>query len=181
MNNFKKITEDFYYDEDTGDIEKYLCDRVSMLLQGNEVDNQICLEQSLIECESPIEQMLSIEFEEINLLGMINFNPFIDIVAIDKQVEIECQNKKYRVDFLIPVIYKNQENKYFVVECDGHEFHQKTKKQVENDNIRMRNLQKSGYEVIRFSGTEIWHNPYKCACEVKNIIMSYCKYQKGGN
>ena len=37
-------------------------------------------------------------------------------------------------------------------------------------------LQKQGYEVIRFSGTEIWHKPYQCACEIRNIILSKCKY-----
>ena len=74
--------------------------------------------------------------------------------------------------------WENQENKCFVIECDGHEFHQKTKEQVERDNTRMRNLQKAGYEVIRFSGTEIWHRPYKCAKEVLNIILSKCKYIK---
>ena len=37
---------------------------------------------------------------------------------------------------------------------------------------------KAGYEVVRFSGTEIWHRPYKCANEVLNIILSKCKYIK---
>ena len=49
---------------------------------------------------------------------------------------------------------------------------------MERDNTRMRNLQKAGYEVVRFSGTEIWHRPYKCANEVLNIILSKCKYIK---
>ena len=52
------------------------------------------------------------------------------------------------------------------------------KEQVERDNTRMRDLQKQGYEVIRFSGTEIWHRPYKCASDILNIILSKCKYIK---
>ena len=34
---------------------------------------------------------------------------------IEKQKEIQCENKKYRVDFCIPVIYKNQENKSLII------------------------------------------------------------------
>ena len=136
------------------------------------------LEESLINCESPIEQLLSMALESLNIKNIFKFNPFIDIIEIEKQKEIQCGKKKYRVDFFIPVIYKNQENKCFIVECDGHDFHQKTKEQVERDNTRMRDLQKEGYEIIKFSGTEIWHRPYKCASEILNIILSKCKYVK---
>lgn len=179
MKDFIKITEDMYYDFGF-DFNDNVCDRVKMLTTGNAADFQMQLEESTVNCESPIEQMLAVELQEINLLQTNNFNPFIDVVAIDKQAEIKCGKKTYRVDFLIPVVYKNQENKQFVIECDGHEFHQKTKEQVEKDNTRMRDLQKAGYEIIRFSGTEIWHKPYKCACEARDIILSYCKYEKGG-
>lgn len=179
MEKFIKITEDIYYDIDREtEIREYLVDEVSMHLTALSSDAEMILEESLIDCESPIEQLLSLALEELNIKNIYKFNPFIDVVEIEKQKEIQCENKKYRVDFLIPVIYKNQENKCFVIECDGHEFHQKTKEQVEIDNTRMRNLQKAGYEVVRFSGTEIWHRPYKCANEVLNIILSKCKYIK---
>lgn len=182
MDKFKKITEEFYYDlerlERGEDIKEYLVSNVSQNLIALISDEAMGLEESLIDCESPIEQMLSMALEELNIKNIYKFNPFIDVVEIEKQQVIECGEKSYRVDFLIPVIYKNQENKCFVIECDGHEFHQKTKEQVERDNTRMRNLQKYGYEVVRFSGTEIWHRPYKCANEILNIILSQCKYNK---
>lgn len=182
MDSFIKITEDIYYDADREtDIKEYLTDNVSTHLIALSSDSQMALEESLIDCESPIEQLLSLALEELKIKYIYKFNPFIDVVEVEKQKTIVCEDKKYRVDFLIPVIYKNQENKCFVIECDGHEFHQKTKEQVERDNTRMRNLQKSGYEVIRFSGTEIWHRPYKCANEVLNIILSKCKYIKEEN
>lgn len=86
---------------------------------------------------------------------------------------------------MLPVsYYKKTKNgfeidftKKFIVEVDGHEFHQKTKEQVEHDNERERALQKAGYEVIRFSGTEVYHKAYRCACDVKRIIMSKCNYK----
>lgn len=182
MERFLKITEDLYYDTDrldrNEDISNYLVDRVSLHLLALSSDAEMIFEESLIDCESPIEQLLSLALENLNIKNIYKYNPFIDVVEIEKQKEIQCENKKYRVDFCIPVIYKNQENKSFIIECDGHEFHQKTKEQVERDNTRMRDLQKQGYEVIRFSGTEIWHRPYKCASDILNIILSKCKYIK---
>ena len=182
---FIKITEDLYYDIDRMEkdisIQEYLVEHVKWNIIPLLSDYQMLLEESLIDCESPIEQLLSMALESLNVKSIFKFNPFIDVIEIEKQKEIQCGKKKYRVDFFIPVIYKNQENKCFVVECDGHEFHQKTKEQVEKDNIRIRDLQKQGYEVIRFSGTEIWHRPYKCADEILKIILSKCKYIKEEN
>ena len=185
MDKFTKITEELYYDIDRiereKDIKMYLVDKVGMYLTASTADTQMILEESLIDCESPIEQLLSLELESIGIKQVYNFNPFVDVVEIEKQKKIQCEKNTYRVDFFIPVIYKNQENKCFIIECDGHDFHQKTKEQVERDNTRTRELQRAGYEIIRFSGTEIWHRPHKCAQEVLNIILSKCQYIKEGN
>ena len=180
MEKFKRITEDNFESFTMGNYDEWLTRRVQTFLIGDSADFQSCLEESLIDCESPIEQLLAIELEELGLERMCKFNPFIDVIAIEKQQEIQGNSKKYRVDFLIPVFYKNQGGKMFVIECDGYEFHQKTKKQVEEDNKRHRELQRLGYEIIRFSGTEIYHKPHDCALEVKNIILSKCEYRQNG-
>lgn len=172
---FKKITEEIFADNN---LKKYLSEKVAFELECGKRDFNYILDESLLDCESPIEQLLAIKLRQIGLVEMYKFNPFIDVVTIDNQVEIKCDKKTYRVDFLIPVIYRNQEETHFVIECDGYEFHQKTKEQVEKDNTRTRDLQAAGYEIIRFSGTEIWHKPYKCAMEVLNIILSKCRYVK---
>lgn len=178
MEKFKIIT-DKNFEEFSSDLyENWLVDRVHTFLLGNIADKSISIEESLINCESPIEQLLSIELESLNLIDINLYNPYIDIIAIEKQKEIIAKGNKYRADFLIPVVYKNQENICFIIECDGYEFHQKTKKQVENDNKRSRDLQEEGYEIIRFSGTEIYHKPRQCAENIKNIILSKCKYIK---
>ena len=177
MEDFKKITEEIYW-EDDWDLKKNVCDKVYSEIIKNVNTYKHELEYSLLDCESPIEQLLAINLEKINLLGIGNFNPFIDVVAIQPQQEIEINNRIYRVDFLITVEYKNQGIKGFVIECDGHEFHQKTKEQVEKDNQRTRDLQMKGLEVIRFSGTEIWHRSLRCAYQVKDLILSKCEYIK---
>lgn len=176
MDKFIKINEDNIIKLYEEGHKEMLVDKVYWQMVGISSDCEMELDDSLVDCESPIEQLLSIELTNLGLKRIVDFNPFIDVLDIEKQKEIKIKSKKYRVDFCIPVVYKNQENKCYVIECDGYEFHQKTKKQVEEDNKRQRDLQKEGYEIIRFSGSEIFHKPKQCALEVKNIILAGCKY-----
>lgn len=175
MNNFKKIDYDLYTKivENQEDISDYLVDRVNFFRDCDVKDFAYGYDLALIDCESPIEQLLSVELYRINLLDLCYYNPKIDVMGIEIQKPIP--NTKYIVDFLITVAYSNKGKQHifqFIVECDGHEFHQKTKEQVERDNIRARELQRLGYELIRFSGTEIYHKSYRCAKEILKIIVS---------
>lgn len=103
---FIKITEDLYYDidriEKDTSIQDYLVEHVKWNLIPLISDTEMALEESLIDCESPIEQLLSLALEELHIKSIYKFNPFIDVVEIEKQKEIDCNNKKYRVDFCIP-------------------------------------------------------------------------------
>jgi hypothetical protein len=49
------------------------------------------------------------------------------------------------------------------VECDGHDFHEKTKEQAKRDKRRDRNIAGAGMDVVRFSGSEIYANPIEHA------------------
>lgn len=176
MNKFKKITEKIYLKilEDGYDLSNFVDDRVAMMMMGNKADYDMIIDDAIVNCESPIEQLMSIELAKLNnewkIPGIIN------IIDVYKQQEINIDGKKYRVDFLIPVEYgKKKKIINFVIECDGYEFHQKTKKQVENDYQRERDLQEIGCVIIRFSGSEIWKSPFKCCDKIKQIISS--KYE----
>ena len=171
MEKFNKITEKYLFENGQEKIMDKVVKRVR-----KEIEEKISIQRnnliySISECESPIEQLLALTMENMNLLGMFNFNPLIDIVSIEKQCEIKCNKNKYRVDFLITVYYPKQEKgKCFVIECDGYEFHQKTKEQVRKDYERDRLLQANNYEILRFSGSEIYKDPEKCVfCILKNI------------
>lgn len=56
------------------------------------------------------------------------------------------------------------------VECDGHEFHDKTKQQREYEKQRERKILKDGFKIIRFTGSEIYRNPLVCASEALSIL-----------
>ena len=133
----------------------------------------------MYDCQSPIEQLMA-----MHLHCAVN-SPYIiikaeelllDIVGIIPQSYIKCGDKTYKADFEISVWdKKTQEGKYFVIECDGHNFHEKTKEQARRDKERERDLIKLGKIVIRFSGSEIYKKADECAREVCDIIFNHYK------
>lgn len=108
-------------------------------------------QQNLDKIESPIEmkfyQAMKIKTNEL-----------------EPQWEVSASGHNYRLDFAIP-------SKMIAFELDGHEFH-KTKEQRTNDTRRERNLQKEGWKVIRFTGTEIHQNLDKCISDACQLIIS---------
>jgi very-short-patch-repair endonuclease len=53
-----------------------------------------------------------------------------------------------------------------IVECDGHEFHEKTKEQAQRDKERDRKLQSLGFRVYRYTGSELYADAFRCAAEI---------------
>lgn len=137
---------------------------------------------------TPIELTFYIAFDFycFKVRGQKESIPLINI-----QKEVVANGKKYIVDFLFEskfdILLPSGDSYYddtinntkIVIECDGHEFHQKTKKQVEYDNERQLALQTAGYEVIRFSGSQIYKDPLGCAEKAYKYIAS--KIERGSN
>lgn len=77
-----------------------------------------------------------------------------------------------RVDFVIyaydstPRILKSPGWRKLIVECDGHDFHERTKDQAKRDRSRDRRAILGGIEVMRFTGSEIWNDPWGCAGDI---------------
>jgi|GEM_PF-2799884 len=96
--------------------------------------------------ESPIETILYLHLFQCAKTYKLQTGK--DII-INPQYQIG----KYRVDFMI-----EWNEKKIVIECDGHEFHEKTKEQVSRDKKRDRFITMQGYKLLRFSGSEICNN-----------------------
>ena len=130
------------------------------------------------DCESPIEMMLALAMKYANLLDAGRYVG-ADVVDVSNQYEIvigKTSKTTYRVDFMIPVYFpKYGFGKSYVIECNGHEFHEKTKDQVAKDNKRQRDLTREGYTVINFSGSEIYNDATDCAMQIKKIITTQAK------
>lgn len=76
----------------------------------------------------------------------------------------------YRVDFMLAARKRQWAPVYVVVECDGHDFHERTKEQAVRDRSRDRAIQAKGIPVFRFTGREIWREPNRCAREVFDLL-----------
>ena len=53
-----------------------------------------------------------------------------------------------------------------IVECDGHDFHERTKEQAARDRERDRAAQLAGMEIFRFTGSELWRDPLGSANQI---------------
>jgi very-short-patch-repair endonuclease len=58
-----------------------------------------------------------------------------------------------------------------VIECDGHDFHERTKQQASRDRERDRNLQSFGFLVFRYTGRDIWSDVFSCASEAIGALI----------
>ena len=74
---------------------------------------------------------------------------------------------RYRVDF---VVTDTAGKHLVVIECDGHDFHERNKEQAARDKSRDRELLSAGYPVMRFTGSEIFKDPAGCAEQVRGPL-----------
>jgi len=73
---------------------------------------------------------------------------------------------KYRADFILKTL-----DARVAIECDGHDFHERTKEQAQRDKARDRFFQAEGWPVLRFTGSEIWADPVSCANEAVRFVI----------
>jgi hypothetical protein len=153
-------------------------------------------------CDSPIEQMFLIgiskywmstqPFQLGKTLGarskLENFMSLDYIGAVDvtiyPQYWITAGEKNYRADLFLQISGRGLLSKRdgsqetinreinLIVEIDGHNFHEKTKEQAQNDKSRDRVLKKYGYEVIHYTGSEVYQDVYKVTRELAEFILA---------
>ena len=123
--------------------------------------------------KSPIEELFAIAY---NIRLMMEGYPYKEIVPLFPQACIHVNENTYFADFLIDAVstegFMFEHDYKLVIECDGHEFHEKTKEQVERRNNRDLDLKSAGYDVLHFSGSQIYKNPMKCADETFRYIKN---------
>lgn len=160
-------------------------------------------EFSLRKCESPIERVFLAAVFSYHMTGLNDgafygcpvWYEFLDLseisdnnvhcrsIRVIPQAKLEIQNrlhddKSYRVDFLIIAARPTTELMKFdtsrwVIECDGHDYHEKTKEQAKRDKSRDRHMMMAGITVQRFTGSEIWADPFSCAVQAFNPILEW--------
>lgn len=89
-------------------------------------------------------------------------------------VQPQATWKEYRFDFLIIARFGPPPagTIRIVVECDGHDFHERTKEQAAHDRSRDRALTAAGFKVFRFTGSEIFRGAEKCVWEIGRYLST---------
>jgi very-short-patch-repair endonuclease len=135
-------------------------------------------------CESPIERVFlaalihhlpsgigAVDFESVwyssasfVLEGDSGWEPY--------GIHVYAQAKvgQYRADFLLDIHMRHIARTLIVIECDGHDFHERTKEQAARDKKRDRWMVANGLTVLRFTGSEIYSDASSCARQVKEFI-----------
>lgn len=128
--------------------------------------------------ESPIERLLYITFVSYcHSFLMEGYGPLNGLVAKPDEVldegEINLRQQvrilDWRVDFVVSVGVRERGRiraRRLAIECDGHDFHERTKEQAARDRSRDRALQAAGYTVMRFTGSELYRDPVGCVLEI---------------
>lgn len=91
-----------------------------------------------------------------------------DTLAIKLQKQVD----KYSLDLAL-TFHFHGEVLQLDIEADGHDFHERTRSQARHDRQRDRALGALGYDVLRFTGSEIYDNPGLCAAEIMNRIEAF--------
>ena len=154
-----------------------------------QMDKFYRIQKWLVEkCESPIEVAMGFalwiignEYDyDFELLSICDYRHERCSYLLTPQVTIG----DYRVDFLLQyretlpkmedgvIIRDVTSHKKMAIECDGHDFHERTKKQASRDKLKDRVLQSTGYLVFRFSGSDIWKDVFGCAEQAFETLTS---------
>ena len=93
------------------------------------------------------------------------FTPIEQIMndaLIDKNITFKPQVRigRFLVDFLVEI-----GNQKIIVECDGRDFHNPF-----HDKERDKELKLPGYQIIHFTGSEIYNNIESCVEKILNIV-----------
>jgi very-short-patch-repair endonuclease len=57
-----------------------------------------------------------------------------------------------------------------LLECDGHDFHERTKEQAAHDRRRDLLAQQDGFSILRFTGSQIHKDLYGCIYDVMTFV-----------
>lgn len=135
------------------DLFLQICDEVvaNVAIESFRIDNYSFIYDNKI--NSPIEVMFLAGFYTAIKVA------FLEDIGIISQFQID----KYKVDFKV---FNIKTNKTVLVECDGHDFHDKTKEQRAYEKSRDRFLQKNNYKVFHYTGSEINKNCFFVVSEV---------------
>ena len=147
------------------------------------------LNDFLNKTQSPIEELFALKMlksqEAFYVQNRINRLP-LEYFEKDKQFEeMEATIDFYgRTLLLIPqfkvqqyhtidfLLYLPKYDIRIAIECDGHDFHEKTKEQAKKDKQRDRYLVANNFYIFRYSGSEIYEKGNSIFREIEDFLIN---------
>jgi very-short-patch-repair endonuclease len=90
------------------------------------------------------------------------------------EIEPQAQIATHRVDFLLTMRLRTgtdtDRRARLVVECDGHDWHERTPEQARRDRARDRALQARDLAVYRYTGSDVWRDVFAAAHEAVSEV-----------
>lgn len=178
-NNFSSALTVLYFDRLPQRAKELFFEYMGYSFPSNSEDKSIFVEVMNLDymsCQSPIEIIFNYAFDM--MVYDRHFGKKLPHLRLESQYRIVANGKNYRADFyfdantLREISFSFENPLRLVIECDGHNFHEKTKEQVMRNNDRNFDLQKEGYEVLHFSGSQIYNEPFECANKAIDYIMA---------
>lgn len=117
--------------------------------------------------ESPIELALMAGVLAASNISMRIVPEFPNFAILPQH-----QWEKYRIDFAIELTKSAPQNNLIFVECDGHDFHERTKEQAKHDRRKDRAIQIAGIPLLRFTGSEIFTDLGSCVKQVVDFVVA---------
>jgi very-short-patch-repair endonuclease len=138
------------------------------------------------QCESPIETAfldalfkwapmhgMPVVYEPNDLFEATKGQAPSQGLVIEPQFKIAL-SKAYRVDFMLMTQSRlDRKTRKLIVECDGHDYHERTKEQARKDKSRDREMTAAGYTIMRFTGSEIHKSADDCADQVAAYLTRH--------
>lgn len=125
-------------------------------------------------CQSPIEQRLLAAMlfarNGWDHLRAVHHDEPHDVPEFGTLIHPQFPVGSYIVDFMAITYFDGAPAFYVAIECDGHNFHERTKEQAAHDRSRDRILTASGILVMRFTGSQIHRDAGACAEEITNLL-----------
>jgi very-short-patch-repair endonuclease len=109
--------------------------------------------------ESPVERMMLAALRAY--VGSAGF-------FVRQQVPIDTCRMQYRADFAV-----TDGSVWIDVEVDGHGFHASKPERAAYDCRRNRDVQRAGWLVMRFTGSEVYRDAPGCALEVLATLEAW--------
>lgn len=148
-------------------------------------------------CESPIERKLAARM--IHQMALDAQRPPLVVRSHERwrtktgfTIAPQWKVGSYRADFAVALstseshpggcyTLKELPHSFYaclIVECDGHDFHERTKEQAARDKRRDRFLLEQGWPVIRFTGSEIHVDPGACTAQIITSLRAIIARQE---